>query len=141
MTRVTRTGGRVAAYVWDYAGRMELIRRFWDAAAAIDPAAAELDEGGRFGLCKPEPLARLFQEAGLAEVDVHAVEVPTRFRDFDDLWAPFLGGQGPAPGYLMGLAAERRAALRERLRAALPLAGDGSIDLVARAWAVRGTRA
>src|SRR5207342_927963 len=31
MARVVRPGGRVAAYVWDYAGRMELIRHFWDA--------------------------------------------------------------------------------------------------------------
>jgi SAM-dependent methyltransferase len=139
MTRVTRTGGRVAAYVWDYAGRMELIRRFWDAAAAIDPAAVELDEGGRFGLCKPEPLARLFQEAGLAEVDVHAVEVPTRFRDFDDYWLPFLGGQGPAPAYAMSLDEVRRAELREELRSRLPVAGDGSVSLVAQAWAVSGS--
>ena len=44
--RVARPGGTVAAYVWDYAGRMELLRRFWDAAVELDPAAAELDEGG-----------------------------------------------------------------------------------------------
>jgi SAM-dependent methyltransferase len=57
LARVTRQGGRVAAYVWDYAGGMELMRRFWDAAVALDPAAAELDEGRRFGICQPEPLA------------------------------------------------------------------------------------
>ena len=141
MARVTRPGGRVAAYVWDYAGRMELIRRFWDAAAAVDPAAAALDEGRRFGLCRPEPLAALFRDAGLAEVAGRPIEVPTRFRDFDDYWTPFLGGQGPAPGYAMALDEGRRAALREALRARLPVAADGSIPLVARAWAVAGTRA
>ena len=141
MARVTRPGGRVAAYVWDYAGRMELIRRFWDAAAALDPAAAELDEGRRFGLCRPEPLAGLFRDAGLVEVAGRPIEVPTRFRDFDDYWTPFLGGQGPAPGYAMALDEGRRTALREELRARLPAAGDGSIPLVARAWAVAGTRA
>jgi SAM-dependent methyltransferase len=136
MARVTRAGGRVAAYVWDYAGRMELIRRFWDAAAALDPAAAELDEGRRFGLCRPGPLARLFEDAGLAEVGVRPIEVPTRFRDFDDYWSPFLGGQGPAPAYAIALDEPRRAALREELLARLPVAADGSIPLVARAWAV-----
>ena len=139
MTRVARPGGRVAAYVWDYAGRMELIRHFWDAAAALDPAAAELDEGRRFGLCQPQPLAHLFRDAGLAEVDVRPIEVPTRFRDFDDYWGPFLGGQGPAPGYALSLDEPRRAALREELRRCLPSAADGSIPLVARAWAVAGT--
>ena len=139
MARVSRAGGRVAADVWDYAGRMELIRSFWDAAAAVDPAAAELDEGRRFGLCQPEPLTALLEDAGLAEVELRWIEVPTRFRDFDDYWTPFLGGQGPAPGYATALDEGRRAALREELRARLPVAGDGSIALVARAWAVRST--
>ena len=141
MARVTRTGGRVAAYVWDYAGRMEPMRRFWEAAAALDPSAAALDEGRRFPICRPEPLARLFRDAGLAGVEVRPIEVPTRFRDFDDYWAPFLGGQGPAPGYAMALDEPRRAMLREELRARLPAASDGSIPLVARAWAARGVAA
>jgi hypothetical protein len=114
---------------------------FWDAAAALDPAAAELDEGRRFGLCRPEPLAALFRDAGLVEVAARPLQVPTRFRDFDDYWTPFLGGQGPAPGYAMALDGARRAALREELRARLPVAADGSIPLAARAWAVAGTRA
>ena len=138
MARVTRAGGRVAAYVWDYAGRMEPMRRFWDAAAALDPAAAALDEGRRFPICRPEPLAGLFRDAGLAEVEVRPIEVPTRFRDFNDYWTPFLGGQGPAPAYTVALDEPRRAALREELRARLPVAPDGSIPLVARAWAARG---
>jgi SAM-dependent methyltransferase len=139
MARVTRAGGRVAAYVWDYAGRMELVRHLWDAAAALDPAAAELDEGRRFELCRPEPLGRLLAGAGLAEVEVRPIEVPTRFRDFDDYWRPFLGGQGPAPGYVLSLEEPRRARLREELRRRLPAAADGSIPLVARAWAVAAT--
>jgi SAM-dependent methyltransferase len=141
MARVTRTGGTVAAYVWDYAGEMQLMRRFWEAAAALDPAAAELDEGRRFPLCRPEALERLFAQAGLADVAVRAVDVPTVFRGFDDYWSPFLGGQGPAPSYATSLPEERRAALRERLRASLPTAADGSIHLIARAWAVRGRSA
>ena len=140
MARVTRPGGAVAAYVWDYAGRMQLMRHFWDVAGELDPAARELDEGRRFPLCQPGPLAELFRNAGLDAVEVRPIDVPTRFRDFDDYWSPFLGGQGPAPGYAMSLGEERRATLRERLRARLPLAPDGSIPLIARAWAVRGER-
>lgn len=141
MARAVRAGGVVAAYVWDYADGMQLLRRFWDAAVALDPAAAELDEARRFPLCRPAALEALFRGAGLGGVESRAIEVPTRFRDFDDYWGPFLGGQGPAPGYAMGLGEERRAALRERIRDALPAAADGSIALVARAWAVRGTTA
>jgi SAM-dependent methyltransferase len=140
MARVTRPGRIVAAYVWDYAGEMQLIRFFWDAAVALDPAAAELDEARRFPLCRSEPLTQLFTDAGLRYVDLRAIDVPTVFYDFDDYWSPFLGGQGPAPGYVTSLPEERRAALRERLRATLPAGADGTIRIIARAWAVRGLK-
>jgi SAM-dependent methyltransferase len=136
--RALTTGGTVGVYVWDYAGEMQMLRRFWDAASALDPRAAGLDEGRRFPLCQPEPLANLLRSAGLGRVETRAIDVPAVFRDFDDYWSPFLGGQGPAPGYVASLPPANHAALRERLRAALPVAPDGSIHLVARAWAVRG---
>lgn len=141
MTRAVRPGGIVAVYVWDYAGEMQLMRRFWDAATALDPAARELDEGRRFPLCHPDPLLSLFGAAGLSATAIRAIDVPTVFRDFDDYWTPFLGGQGPAPGYCLSLAESERATLREALRAMLPVDADGTIPLSARAFAVRGVRA
>ena len=138
MIRVGMPGATVAAYVWDYAGGMQLIRRFWDAAIALDPAASSLDEGVRFPICAPQPLRLAFEAAGLADVDVAAIDVPTVFRDFDDYWSPFLRGIGPAPGYVASLDERERTALRERLRGDLPARSDGGIQLVARAWAVRG---
>jgi SAM-dependent methyltransferase len=137
MARVTRPGGTVAAYVWDYAEGMGLMRYFWDAAGILDPKAKDLDEGRRFWLCQPELLSRLFLTAGLEDVEVRAIEVSTYFRDFDDYWSPFLGGQGPAPSYAMSLSEERRAELRERIRASLPSDPKGGIPLTARAWAIR----
>jgi SAM-dependent methyltransferase len=138
MARVVHSGGVVAAYVWDYAGKMDLMRYFWDAAAALDPAASALDEGRRFPICQPAALSELFQRSKLDEVEVRSIDVRTKFQNFDDYWSPFLGGQGPAPGYAMSLSEERRGGLRDKIRAALPVAHDGSIDLIARAWAVCG---
>jgi SAM-dependent methyltransferase len=140
MKRVARTGGTVAVYVWDYAGKMQLMRYFWDAAVELDQHASQLDEGRRFPMCDPVVLETLFRDAGLRSVESIAIDVPTRFKDFDDYWNPFLGGQGPAPGYAMSLDENGRTALRENIRAALPVAANGSIDLIARAWAVRGVR-
>ncbi len=140
MARVARPGGVVAAYVWDYGGKMELMRYFWDAATALNPAAHELDEGRRFPLCQPEPLTELFSQTGLHDVAVRPIDIPTDFRDFDDYWSPFLGGQAPAPGYAMSLSEERRGALRDRIRSNLPIQQDGTIHLIARAWAVRGRK-
>ncbi|MFI6300156.1 class I SAM-dependent methyltransferase [Nonomuraea sp. NPDC050790] len=139
LARVTAPGGTVAAYVWDYARRMDLIRAFWSAAVSLDPGAGALDEGARFPLCRPEPLRALWTEAGLGGVRVEAIEADAVFRDFDDYWLPFLAGQGPAPKYAVSLPEQRRAALRERIRERLPAAEDGSITLRTRAWAVSGT--
>jgi SAM-dependent methyltransferase len=137
--REAASPGIVAAYVWDYAGGMQMIRRFWDAAIALDPAAAEKVEAVRFDICRPQPLELLWRDTGLHDVEVRAVNIATIFRDFDDYWAPFLGGQGPAPSYAMALDESARSALRDRLRHELPTEPDGSIHLFARAWAVRGT--
>lgn len=141
MARVVRPGGVVGVYLWDYAAKMEPIRRFWDAAVALDPAASALDEGTRFPLCTGPALVDLFEAAGLGAVEARAVDVPAVFQDFDDYWEPFLSGEGPAPGYCMSLGEDQRVALREFLRRALPAATDGTIALTARAWAARGVPA
>jgi SAM-dependent methyltransferase len=140
MARAVHRGGVIALYVWDYAGKMQMMRHFWNAALALDPAARDLDEGRRFPVCNPDSLAELFQNTGLSEVEVRPIDISTDFKDFDDYWSPFLGGQAPAPRYAMSLSEERRAELRERIHNSLPFALDGSIPLVARAWAVRGVK-
>lgn len=138
MRRATNHGGVVAAYVWDYAGRMQLLRYFWDAAVVLDSHAAALDEGRRFPLCSPEILRDLFIGQGLKSVDVESIDIQTHFGDFQDFWTPFLSGQGPAPSYVATLNAEQQSLLRELIRSALPVSAQGAIDLMARAWAVRG---
>src|SRR6266705_1771517 len=67
MKRALSAGGTAAAYVWDYAGEMQLMRRFWDAAVALDSGALELDEGRRFPIARPAPLVELFGGACLWE--------------------------------------------------------------------------
>jgi len=140
MARVTVAGGAIGAYVWDYAGKMELMRHFWDAAVELDPDAAKLDEGARFPVCRPQGLTELIVSAGLSGIEVTAIDIPTHFASFDDYWRPFLGGQGPAPAYTMALDETERAHLRDRLRERVPTQADGSIELIARAWAVRAQR-
>lgn len=138
MVRVTAGGGTIAAYVWDYSGKMELMQHFWAAALELDPGVATLIEGSRFPLCRPEALESLFTGAGLGDVAVHGIDIDTPFASFDDYWQPFLGGQGPGPAYAMSLDEAARTRLRDRLRQRLPAQADGSIPLRARAWAARG---
>jgi SAM-dependent methyltransferase len=139
MARVTCKDGVIAAYVWDYAGRMELMRLFWDAAVELNPDASTLDEGVRFPLCRPEPLKKLFAGAGLEGVELTPIDIATEFADFDDYWKPFLGGQGPAPAYAMSLDEPARARLRDRIRERMPVTANGTISLTARVWATRAT--
>jgi SAM-dependent methyltransferase len=139
MQSVAARQGIVSACVWDYAGRMEFLRHFWDAAAKVDPTAQALDEGKRFPLCHPDALTRLFRSAGLADVGCDAIEIPTNFSNFRDYWEPFLGGTGPAPSYVASLDAERREILSRTLAERLPQGPGGTIGLTARAWAIRGT--
>jgi len=135
MHAALRPGGVLGAYVWDYAARMQFLRLFWDSAVALDPAAAEIDEGRRFPLCRPEALVELFRAARLRSVEVTGLEIETSFPDFGSFWSPFLGGTGPAPAYVASLRPDARERLREHLRERL---SPGPILLTARAWAVRG---
>jgi SAM-dependent methyltransferase len=139
MRRVTRPGRRVAACVWDYGDGMEMLRIFWDAAVALDPAAAPRHEG-RMSYCRPGELAELWTAGGLGQVEEAGLVIPLEFRSFEDFWSPFLEGQAPAPSYATNLPPDQQGALRERLREIL-LGGraDGPFTLRARAWAVRGT--
>ncbi len=136
LSRVTRPGGVVAAYVWDYRAGMQMIRSFWDAAISLDPSIAHLDEATRFPLCDPDRLAELFEDSGVADVEVTGLTIPTRFETFDDLWRPMLGGQGPAPSYVTSLPRTERERLRSTLQQTLARE-DGPLDLTARAWAVK----
>jgi SAM-dependent methyltransferase len=138
MVGTANPSGTIAAYVWDYAEGMEVLRRFWDAVIELDPDAAALDEGARFPICRPEPLRSLWIDAGLREIDVAPIDIDAEFDGFEDYWSPFLGGQGPGPTYVASLDRGRREALAARISETLPRREDGSIGLRARAWSIRG---
>lgn len=138
MIRVVKPGGTVAVFVWDYTDVMEFLTVFWDTAVALDGEAASLHEGTRFPHTTQQALAELFAKSICEETSIAPLEIVTRFRDFDDYWQPFLGGQGPAPSYVKSLSDPARNRLRETLRSTLPVQKDGAIELKARAWAARG---
>jgi hypothetical protein len=86
---------------------------------------------------RPEELEALWRQAGLEEVDVGPIDVEAGYDDFDDLWAPFPTGVGPAGAYAASLDAEGQAALREEFKRSLGRP-EGTFTISARAWAAVG---
>jgi SAM-dependent methyltransferase len=129
--RVTKDGGAVAACVWDHEGGRGPFTVFWTAARELDPDAD--DESGRAG-AREGHLGELCDAAGLADIETSTLTVRRTFETFDEWWAPFTYGIGPPGGYLAGISADRREALRERCRQYLPSA---PFEIAASAWAVR----
>lgn len=136
LRRVAKAEGTISVYVWDYAEGMEMIRTFWDVAVGLDPSIVALDESNRFPLCDPDRLEDLFEAAGLRQLETTGLVTPTVFPTFDDFWTPLLGGQGPAPSYVMSLAERDRNRLKEALTKRLSPHG-GELNLSARAWAIK----
>ena len=133
MRRVTRSGGVIAACVWDLAGGRAPHSLFWEAAKQMDPDA--IDES-RLAGARQGHLSELFAAAGLRDVEETALELSMEHRTFDEWWEPYTGGVGPPGAFVAGLDLARQAELRERCRALLP---EAPFTLTARAWAARGS--
>ena len=141
--RVAKPGGTVAGYVWDFDGEMQLLRYFWNAAADLDAGVEDVtsDDGDDpYAICAPEKLSAAWTTAGFSAVSVRAIDAHARFANFDDFWMPFQRGDSPAQRHVASLDEDRRAHLRSRLHDTLPIASDGSIALVTRAWAAKGVK-
>ena len=136
MARVVTPGGGVCAYAWDILG-------------GGFPYAALQEEMARLGhpplwppsvdAARMAALRQSWTDAGLVDVETHELGVQRTFADFDAFWAAARKGPRIAPG-LAGMPSGEGELLKERLRARLKPAADGSITYGARANAVRGRR-
>ena len=133
MARVTKPGGVVAACVWD--GPTGALAPFWDAVREIDPEVE--DEAGLAG-ARQGHLAELFESAGLRAIEAEPLTVEVVHPSFEEWWAPYSLGVGPAGDYVARLNHESRQRLAEIARARL---SDGPFTVSATAWAACGLRA
>lgn len=132
MARVTLEDGIVAACVWDHGGGQGPLSLFWQAARELDP---EVDDESQLAGAREGHLAEMFEAAGLHQIEETALSASLEHPSFEEWWEPFTRGVGPAGSYVASLDAERRAELREKCCALLPVA---PFVLPARAWAARG---
>lgn len=113
LRRVAGPGGTIAACVWDFDDEMEMLRHFWDTALDVDPTAPDETRSLRFG--RRGEIAALFSGAGLEDVAEAKLQVASTYTDFDELWAGFLAGIGPAGSFCISLSGDARAAVRDGL--------------------------
>ena len=131
MRRVTRSGGVVAACVWDHAGDAGPLSTFWRAVRETDPGAG--DESGLAGV-REGHLAELFDAAGLTDIEDSVLTVRVPFASFEDWWEPYTLGVGPAGDHVAKLGDAAREELQARCAALLPAA---PFEMTASAWSVR----
>ena len=125
----------MAACVWDFRGGMPLLDAYWAAVRALDPDGARDDSADEW--CTREGLRRLWEGAGLADVEIGELAAGADYEGFDDAWFSFAAGAGLSGAYCRSLDEPRRAALREEFRRRLEQP-DRRFRLTARAWAVSG---
>jgi len=131
MARVTRRGGTVAACFWDLAGGRSPMSTVW---SVLSDLAGTGGEGALPG-ASAGSLRRIFEEAGLTDVEDGEVTASREHASFEEYWEPFTHGVGPIGQALAQLAPDRRDAVEKEVRARL---GEPPIRIAAVAWAARG---
>lgn len=134
MRRVTRAGGIVAGYVWDFVSELSpsgpLRRGMRQLGADVPqlPGTAHSSLGA---------LDALFEQAGLERRATRTIEVTLPYPDFDDFWQAQTPSYSPTTKVIATMTNGERARLMETVRAGLPVRPDGSIEYFARANAIK----
>ena len=126
----------VAACTWDYRDGMTMLRAYWDAAPR-SRTRARVRRGEEHALRDGRGADALWRAVGLGGSGRRRARRHRRYEDFDDLWAPFPSGIGPAGAFCASLDPETAAG---PARGALGRLGDpeGPFELSARAWSAVG---
>jgi ubiquinone/menaquinone biosynthesis C-methylase UbiE len=141
MRRVVRSGGVVAATVWDSLGGMPAQRLFWDAAATLGIANDKVLRDYYFRpMTRPDEMLAAWSEAGLKSVEQSSITIRFEYENFSDYWFPIAAGEAALGKFALSLAAEQRAALEAAVRKVY-LGGepDGPRSFATTAWACKGT--
>ncbi len=117
IVRVLRPGGRAAIAVWGPRDRNPWLGVLADAVerhtgTAVPPAGTP----GPFSLGADGALETVMTAAGLEQVSVQQVDLPTHDASFEDYWQLRIDLAGPLKRRLAALPADEMAALRETVR-------------------------
>lgn len=134
MRRVARSGGAVAAYVWDFTEELSpsgplrrAMRRF---GAQVPPIPGTADS-------RLDAIQALFAQAGLERIETRIIDVCLAYEDFEDFWKAQTPTYAPTTGIIASLSEGNRTRLKRAVREQLPAAPEGAIEYFARANAVK----
>lgn len=136
MARVVKPGGSVSAYAWDMHGggfpfaalHQEMV------ALGVPPLMPPSIDASRAGAMRA-----LWADAGLIEIETREILVQRTFASFDAFWAIAQTGPRIAP-QIGTMGAGGATTLKDRVRARLAAADDGSITYSARANAIKAIK-
>ncbi len=134
MRRVTRRGGIVAGYVWDFA---EELSPSWPLRRCVHLLSSDLPPIPGTADSSSAALALLFEQAGFGEVVSRSIVVTLEYSDFDDFWSAQTPAYSPTTKIIAAMSADQREALKELVKAQLPSRPDGIVEYSARANAVK----
>lgn len=134
MRRVARAGGMVAGYVWDFvpecspSGPMRKAMRRYGMQIPDLPGTHESDLG---------VLVAMLERAGFAEITGTSFDITVSFPDFESFWAAQTPSYAPTTRMINAMSDTDRRRLMESVRAELPVRGNGTIEYLARANAIK----
>ena len=140
MRRVVRSGGVVAAAVWDHLGGMPGMRMTVDTVAALSEGGRQLRSRYCFQpMMQPGEMRRTFVGQGLVDIVEMQLMIRMDYQSFDDYWAPIAAGEGPLGKYVATLDTAVRARTEAAVRDAYEAGqSDGPRSFANVAWACRG---
>jgi SAM-dependent methyltransferase len=135
MRRVTRTGGIVGGYVWDFATERSPSRPL---RLGLRQNGAHVPHVPGTGDTSLAALSSMFERAGFENIATRSIDVTVQFADFDDFWGAQTPSYSPIAKVIASMTTSDRVRLIETVRAGLATRPDGRIEYFARANAVHG---
>jgi SAM-dependent methyltransferase len=132
LARVTRPGGVVGTCMWEVDG-VEMMKALNEIRQRLSPGGFSPSTEYR----DETSLRRLFEEAGLADVETTRIEVSVEYETVDELWEPAIHVGGPGGPAVNTFSPEQLAAGRVIFEEALG-SPTGRYSLTGSAAAVRG---
>ena len=135
LRRVTKPGGTIGAYMWDFFNTGFPRQRLSD---AVERLGFPVHHPAGYVHSRMETMEGYFRSAGLAEIETRVIEVDVIYADFETYWTAQTELVNDVVQQIRNMSAADVERLKADLRATLPKDKNGRIAYKARANAVKG---